>query len=251
MVIDLYSHKCTNHLAHYSLEVAAWCIQNKKGRSESLLKSEKIYLYFRIYLMDSPSANSARIKKDSVICPWCKTYFETRPGTNCTNCGGNLPPPAGAERGQAPPIPPRMFPSGYRTRMILYNNWRIFIGGAFALFSFPTSFGAIIFQAPFYGGGLYMVWLGYKKGVKNMEILEHGKSAEGLVVEAGENKSIEVNEKHPYFIKYEYEVDGKKYTGSINCYDESSTSFQAGDPVWVVYLPGEAEHKSSLWPPVA
>jgi hypothetical protein len=188
---------------------------------------------------------------DSVLCPWCKTYYETRPGTNCLNCGGALPPPPGPDRGDKPPATPRMFPKGYKWRILTANNWRMYIGAVIFFFTFPTSLTAIIFQLPFYGIGAMLIWHGYYKARQKLDILEHGKTAEGLIVEAGENETMSVNEKHPYFIKYEYDVDGRKYTGSMNCFDEFATSFKAGDMVWVVYLPGNLQDKSSLWPPVA
>lgn len=127
----------------------------------------------------------------------------------------------------------------------------MYIGVAVFCISFPSSGFGIIFGLPFYGLGAYIAWRGYDKARKKLDILEHGKAAEGLIVEAGENKGLEVNDKHPYFIEYEYVVDGKKYTGSMNCLDEHATSYKAGDMVWVVYLPGALQYKSSLWPPIA
>jgi hypothetical protein len=201
--------------------------------------------------MGSSSDTSITTNKDSVICPWCKTYYEVRPGTNCTNCGGALPPPAGPDRGEVPPPAPRMFPDGYKRKIIYNNNWFMYIGAVIVLINFPTSFNTIQTNAIFLAIGIYMLWKGYDKAKQKVDVLEHGKAVEGFVVEAGENQNMSVNEKHPYFIKYEYEVNGKKYTSSMNCWDESSTSFNTGDPVWVVYTPTNLEYRSSLWPPVA
>jgi hypothetical protein len=191
-----------------------------------------------------------KMKVDSVICPWCKTYFATRPGTNCTNCGGQLPSPADSGERVHAPHPPRFFPDGFKRRMILRNNWRIYVGVAVILINFPTSLGSLPFSLLFVLGGGYVGWVGYDKARQKLNVLELGTATDGVVVEAGENSTVDMNGRHPYFIKYEYIVDGKKYNGSMNCWDESIVLYKAGDPVSVVYLHG-IKDSSSLWPPIA
>jgi hypothetical protein len=99
--------------------------------------------------------------------------------------------------------------------------------------------------------GLGSIGRGLLVAFRRFDVLQHGLVAEGEVIDAGENTGEEVNGKHPYYIKYRYSVDGKLHSGFMNCWDESSTVYRAGDEVWVVYLPKGDEYRSSLWPPVA
>jgi hypothetical protein len=190
-------------------------------------------------------------ESDPVICPWCGTRFEIRPGTNCSNCGGPLPLPPGPDRGDAPPPAPRKFPEGYKLRMIFRNNWSMYTGTIMFLFGLQGALGPIGVGDIFPLIGLAMICNGFYRANRKMKVLEHGLAAEGSVLDAGENESTSENGRHPYFIKYEYEVNGKLCTGFMNCWDESSTSFKPGDPIWVVYIPDGIDYKSSLWPPVA
>jgi hypothetical protein len=192
-----------------------------------------------------------RTRVESVMCPWCGTNFEQRPGPNCTNCGGPLPSVAGAQRGDAPHNAPRLLPDGYKTRMIVKSNWQLHFGWVMILFGlFPLiSGGKPDFIFPLIGAT--MIVFGIIHALKRFDILVHGQPAEGIVIQAGENTSEEANGKHPYFIKYQYNVNGKTCSGFMNCWDESSTTYREGDPIWVVYLPDGTDYRSSIWPPVA
>ena len=188
---------------------------------------------------------------ESVICPWCGTNFEQRPGSNCTNCGGPLPSVAGSERGDAPLDAPRQLPKGYKTRMIVKSNWQLHMGWVLIAFGmFPILNGnSPALLMPVIGAS--MIVFGVVRALKRFDVLANGAAVEGVIVEAGENRGESVNGKHPYYIKYQYNIDGKACSGFMNFCDESITNYQAGHPIWVVYLPDGTDYRSSIWPPVA
>lgn len=191
---------------------------------------------------------------ESVICPWCGTEFDTRPGTNCSNCGGPLP--AAPQDGGLPDMPapaPREMPKGFKTRMLVKNN-AFFFGGIVLIvmnvFAFRDTHGFSAFNISLLFG-LISIRQGLLVTFRRFDVLQHGEVAKGEVIAAGENTGEEVNGKHPYYIKYRFTVNGKLHSGAMNCWDESSTVYRTGDQVWVVYLPKGDEYRSSLWPPVA
>ncbi len=106
-------------------------------------------------------------------------------------------------------------------------------------------------DALFIGIGGYLCWIGYNRGRKQLDVLEHGKIAEGTITEARVNEKIEMNDKHPFIITYTYFRNGQLASAKVNCWDETSLSHFAGEPVWVVYHTLDFENNSSIWPPLA
>ncbi|MFL5753079.1 MAG: hypothetical protein ACJ76F_06715 [Bacteroidia bacterium] len=190
-------------------------------------------------------------KTDSVLCPWCRTYYQLRNGTNCINCGGALPPPAGPHRGDAPPPVPRFIPKQFKNKLLYQKNYLLLFGALFAVANFPFSSRLNGLDIILIGIGAYCCWMGYARAMRKINVLQRGEIAEGAITSAGENLSTEVNGKHPYQIEYTYEVNGTKRKGQMNCWDETSLSHYEGEPVWVVYSTGSFENNSSIWPPLA
>jgi hypothetical protein len=135
--------------------------------------------------------------------------------------------------------------------MILKANWQLHIGWvmiAFGVFPFISgNHPAILFPLI----GVAMIVMGFVRAFKRFDVLVHGTAVEGVIIAAGENRGETVNGKHPYYIKYQYDVNGKTCSGFMNCWDESSMNYQAGHAIWVVYLPDGTDCRSSIWPPVA
>jgi hypothetical protein len=187
---------------------------------------------------------------ESVLCPWCGTYYIIRPGTNCSNCGGTLPPPAGPQRDEKPQPAPRFLPKQFKNKILYKTNWLFIIGALFAFANFPFSFRINGFDIFFMAGGVFLCWLGYTRAMKKIDVLQNGEIAEGTIASAHENKNVTVNEKHPFIIEYTYDLNGEKRSGSMNCWDETSLSHYPGEPVWVVYSNKNFEKNSSIWPPI-
>lgn len=190
----------------------------------------------------------------SVICPWCGTEFETRPGTNCTNCGGTLPViPTGAGLPDMPPSAPRVLPKGFKYRMLIKDNPALYSGLTLVgvnAFVIKITYGLSPFNISLVFG-IFLLVAGFYRAFWRFAVLQHGQTAKGEVIDAGENKGQSMNGKHPYFIRYSYTVEDKMHSGFVNCWDESSTVYKSGDEVWVLYLPKKSGYRSSLWPPIA
>jgi hypothetical protein len=189
--------------------------------------------------------------KNSILCPWCSTYYDVRTSTNCANCGGTLPPPAGPHRGEHPPSTPRFIPKQFRNKVLFSKNYMLLGGSLFAIANIPFTLRINGLEIIMIGLGGYFAWRGYNTAMKKVKVLQHGKITEGLITSVRENENTEVNGKHPFLIEYNYEVNGSKHKGGMNCWDETSLSHYEGEPVWIVYLDENMESNSSIWPPLA
>jgi hypothetical protein len=201
--------------------------------------------------LESDSTGILFAQPTSALCPWCGTYYKQRPQGNCSNCGGPLSQPAGPERGPAPPAAPRILPKTYRRKILFLTGWKFRIGVLLILTNLPFQFHINGLDILLISIGGYLCWMGYSKGRKKLDVLEHGFIAEGKITEARQNEKIEVNEKHPFIITYSYIRNGQVLTGKMNCWDETSLMHFAGEPVWVVYHSLDFENNSSIWPPLA
>lgn len=179
-------------------------------------------------------------------CGWCQTSTIDETLTNCTNCGGPLPPAAMVRdgvrtltRGNAPPPAPRSLPGGYQNEILYTKNILFILGFVFAIcLGWTCIFGLI---------GAPMLYLGWTRSRAKLLALIEGKTAQGVIDDVSRDGSVQVNGKNPWKIEYHFDAEGQRREGWVHAW--KSPPYEPRDPVWVVYGPQDAT-KSCLWPPV-
>ena len=196
-----------------------------------------------------------------VRCGWCDSNnVGDRP--NCSNCGGVLPVPPGADPGPVPPPPPRGLPTRYTLRKLFTQNFLFVfgvmfggIGLAFALLFValmivlpPIGFGACV-GALFACIGFPLAISGYLKRAAMIRALRMGRAAQGKIVAVGRDQSESRNGRHPWMIEYTFDAGGEIMSGSASSWDASMSERQPGQAIHVVYLPSDPE-QNAVWPPI-
>ncbi len=191
-------------------------------------------------------------------CPWCGTHYQAFQ-SNCTNCGGPIPEvhqhietPQG-ERIPNPPPPPRLISDGYAWRLLLSDGWSVaafifgLIGGIFVMVGVPLTIGIItafvgipfaLLGFAFLGGGIAILVWRYGETQKVVNVLRLGLATRGQILELEENYAVSVNERHPWNITYEFEVNGRLYDSKITTLNPPG-HLQAGQAACVLYLPDD------------
>ncbi|MFN2198813.1 MAG: hypothetical protein ACK2UW_22025 [Anaerolineales bacterium] len=201
-------------------------------------------------------------------CPYCGTSYVTF-RSNCQNCGAPLPPPdtdlyASLEDDQipTPPLPPRPISDRYAWRLLLTDGMAI-IGGVFALLGlifgvigFALTIGVVtaFVGIPFALIGLVFLGVGgglltsrYQYASRVVRVLREGTAAVGRIVNVAENYSVQVNNRHPWAIEYQFQVNGREVTGHVSTLTPPGSSIQPGRRACVLYLPEKPEI-NSLYP---
>ncbi len=204
-----------------------------------------------------------------IICPWCGTNYLSFQ-SNCKNCGGPIPAPeAGiplpSEPGglpAAPPPAPRPISNRYAWRLLASDGWGLsalilgFIGVIFSVVGAALTLGVVtaFVGIPFLALGIVFLGLGISGLVwrhghaqKIVNVLRMGQAARGQIAEVGENYSVEVNGRHPWVIRYQFQVIGQGYEGHVSTLNPPGQDFQAGKPAWVLYLPDDP-NLNSIYP---
>lgn len=201
-----------------------------------------------------------------IICPYCGTRYLTFQ-SNCKNCGGLLPGPdeiaaSGSEELPIPPPAPRQISDRYIWRLLYTEAWAIaasvfcLIGIIFTLVGFALTLGIItaFVGIPFLllgllflgaGGGL-LAWQ-YQNAQKVVSVLREGNSGLGRITELRENPSVRVNGRYPWVIEYEYQVNGRTYTGKVSTFNRPGPQLQTGKAIRILYLADEPTC-SSIYP---
>lgn len=178
-----------------------------------------------------------------VKCPWCRSQFANTTISNCRNCGGPVEFEVDKSAlGKQPPLAPRELPKKYVHRIKYFGNVFTMIG--------------IIFTVPFIWTVIFPI-IGiflWRKGIKdaNDELipLMYGEVVEGEINSIEIDYSKNINGKHPFVVNFLFKANGQKYAGNVgNIFDPIDQLKNPGDPVWVVYMPGDPS-LSSVWPPL-
>jgi hypothetical protein len=203
-----------------------------------------------------------------IICPWCGTnYLTFQP--NCKNCGGLLQAveepsraPVSSENIPTPPPAPRLISTGYVWRLLSTDGWSIgafvfgLLGGTFSVVGAGLTIGII---SAFIGilflflglallgiGGGILYWR-YQETQKVVNVLRIGEATKGKIAEVQENVSVRINGRHPWVIRYQFQVDGQNYEGKVSTLNSVGERLQAGDTVCILYLP-TAPQWNSIYP---
>lgn len=207
-----------------------------------------------------------------ITCPWCGTHYAAFQ-SNCKNCGGPLPPPAQAAapapereapaaRSVPPPPPPRPISDSYAWRLLAADGGAI-AGGVFALlgaiFLFvgvPLTIGIItaFVGLPFAGLGAVFLGVGgwllvrrYESAQKTVSVLRQGEAVSGRILEVRENYNVTVNNRHPWTITYQFQMNGRDYEGKVSTLNRPDLQLQPQKAAYVLYLP-EAPEVNTLYP---
>jgi hypothetical protein len=203
-----------------------------------------------------------------IICPWCGTNYLTFQ-TNCDNCGGPLQavdekndPSTQSENLLAPPSIPRPISEKYVWRILSSDGWWIaslvlgFLGFIFSLIGVGLTLGIItaFVGIPFLIIGLVLLGIGgsefvrrYQNARKVVTVLREGETTLGQIVEIQEDYSVRVNGRNPWRIRYQFQVDGQDYEGTVSTFNQPGQALQAGKTVYVLYLP-TAPKWNSIYP---
>lgn len=112
------------------------------------------------------------------------------------------------------------------------GEWPMLAGAAFG--SLFALIGAFLFRS------------GWRKGRAILRALEHGVAVVGNVTEVDIDRSVSINHRHPWKIRYAYEARGARH-GEIQCWDDPPV--QAGQPVHILYSPDDPD-ESTIYPPI-
>ncbi len=207
-----------------------------------------------------------------ITCPWCGTSYE-KFQSNCSNCGGPLPSemrrmPAGQDAasvndpGPTPPSPPRSISDRYAWRLMWGSGQSVvalvfgILGSVFTLVGAALTAGIItaFVGLPFLVLGLVFLlaggvlgYLSYQKARRIVGVLRAGIAAEGKIVGVTENLNVRVNQRHPWTIRYQFQVTGREYEGQVSTLNAPGVDLQIGRRAWVLYLPQSPED-NALYP---
>jgi len=200
-----------------------------------------------------------------ITCPWCGTnYVEFQ--NNCKNCGGPLPPPP--KESDAPPaagIPepppaPRAFKSSFVWRKLGSDGGAI-VGGVFLLVGVIfTSVGIplalmivgipfLILGLVFLGVGIPLLIWRYNKAQQTLNVLRVGVPVLGNIVDVTQNYSVTVNNRHPWTITYNFQVDNQEIEGKTTTLRPVGFTHRPGQSTYVLYLEGDPT-QNTIYPPV-
>jgi hypothetical protein len=204
-----------------------------------------------------------------ITCPWCGTNYLAFQ-SNCSNCGGPLQvveknitsSPIPSENVAEPPPAPRSISNRYVWRLLFSDGWAIaalvsgLLGVIFSLVGAGLTLGIItafvgipflLLGIAFLGiaaGGL--IWR-YKQAQMIVNVLRLGEATHGQIVEVSENYSVQVNGRHPWVIRYQFQVDSQSHEGSVTTLNPVGESLQTGKTVCILYLP-TAPQWNSIYP---
>jgi hypothetical protein len=208
-----------------------------------------------------------------VTCAWCGTNYNQFQ-SNCQNCGATLPLPEAVQEaenrgltagpGPAPPPAPRSVPRNYLSRQLLTDGGAI-AGGVLALIgAIFTLVGGVLtvlvitafVGVPFLLLGLVMGAVGvgvlywrYKLVRTRMEVLQSGSAAEGEVAAVFENRSVEVNGRHPWVVEYIFRAPTGQVAGQASTLSRLPSHLQPGANVHVLYNT-QRPTENVLYPPL-
>jgi hypothetical protein len=91
-----------------------------------------------------------------------------------------------------------------------------------------------------------LIWR-YKQAQMVVNVLRSGEATRGQIVDVQENYSVQVNGRHPWVIRYQFQVNGQDYEGNITTLNSVGENLRTGKPVCILYLP-TAPQWNSIYP---
>jgi hypothetical protein len=205
--------------------------------------------------------------KIMITCPWCGTSYE-RFLSNCKNCGGPIPAqtedlPEMEQPGlPLPPAAPRSFSDAYTWRLLTSDGWAVasmvfaFLGAIFTMVGVALTLGIVtafvgipfaLLGLGFLGGGAAIFYWRYQEKQKILNVLRWGETARGQVTDVQVNSSVSINGRNPWYIDYEFQVNGQTQPGRVTTLTPPIRYLAPGMPVYVLYMPAEPS-QNALYP---
>lgn len=142
-----------------------------------------------------------------------------------------------------PPPAPRTLPKAYLWRKRLTGNVLMIIGLIFCLpFCWTLIFPLI---------GLPMIYFGWRSAERKITALQNGEVAEGTLLFVRQDTSTTFNGEHPWKLAYGFKTPRGRFEGQCLSWDHLDALRERGEPVRVVYVPGQEESLNALWPPTS
>jgi hypothetical protein len=190
-----------------------------------------------------------------ITCGWCQTHYNQWQ-SNCSNCGGPLPPPPGMDAGPEPPPPPRLLPRHFEFRQKWSRNVAVLAALGFMLISGLFLWAAIkakswmaLVPGLFLLMGLSLFRYGRNTAVATLHAFHNGVSAEGKIAQLSLDTTQSVNGRHPWRLVYHFAVDGQQREGVITSFNSTLGERSTGQPLWVLYVKDDPE-QNTIYPPV-
>ena len=161
-----------------------------------------------------------------------------------------------------PPPPPRPIPDSYAWRLFWQDGVGIvagtllFIGAIFAFVGLALTLGVVtaFVGVPFLGLGILMAAGAaiafssrFGRARQKVRVLREGEAVRGSITEIWEDTSVSINNRHPWTLRYSYEVSAYPYQGTVTTLHLPGPQLQPGSPVTVLYLEDVPE-QSALYP---
>lgn len=167
-----------------------------------------------------------------------------------------MPPLPGRELGEPPPPPPRRLPRGFALRTRFTRNIATIAGSGFLIVGgmifvpmVHAKTWAALFPAFFMLGGFFMFRIGWVEASTILRAFRKGIATRGEVFECSLDRTQSVNGQHPFKLTWHFTADGHPYEGTLTSFDSTLGSRARGQPVWVLYVPGDPA-QNTLFPPV-
>jgi len=203
-----------------------------------------------------------------ITCPWCGTNYAVFQ-SNCQNCGGPLPAVEGTTGSSVssdilptPPPAPRPISNRYVWRLLTSDGGAIaafvigLLGLIFSLVGAGLTIGIItaFVGVPFLLLGVTLLGTGagvflwrYQQKQQVVKVLREGEATIGKILEISENFSVSINGRHPWILRYQYQVNGQSQDGKVATLNQPGQPLQVGKAVRVLYL-AAAPKWSSIYP---
>jgi hypothetical protein len=161
-----------------------------------------------------------------------------------------------------PPPPPRAISDNYAWRLLLTDGWAIvafvfgLLGAIFTLVGTILTLGIITAFVGIPFAGLGLLFLGgagtvafwrYQEAQKIIAVLRAGEAVEGQIVQVEENLNVQINQRHPWTIRYQFRVGGQAYEGRVSTLNVPGRELRPGKRACVLYLPN-APVQNMLYP---
>lgn len=200
-----------------------------------------------------------------VTCPWCGTSYPAFQ-SNCSRCGGPIPPQheveAAGDSPLVPPVAPRNISNNYAFRLMFDDGWSIaglvflLMGAIFSVLGLALTLAVVtafvglpflILGLLFLAASVIILLVRYQASQKQAWVLKWGEAVLGNVTDLQENYSVMVNGRHPWEIGYQYQAGGYRYAGRVSTLNQPGGGLQTGRPVYVLYM-RDNPTLSSLYP---
>lgn len=99
--------------------------------------------------------------------------------------------------------------------------------------------------------GLPLLIFGWLAAERKIRALREGQATVGELLYVGQDTSTTINGQHPWVLRYSFSTPNGEFQGSCTSWDGLDALREPGEPVQVVFVPGDEARLSALWPPTS